>query len=64
MRINNYRGTVVDRPIDSVVIDPNHDIQNSPQPQGPESFIERILNTLNNQRSVVPVGDLPVYNKG
>ena len=65
MRINNYKGHIIDRPIDSIVIEPNQDeLQNPIQPHGHETVMEKILSILNNQRSVVPVNDIPVYNKG
>ena len=62
MRINNYQGTVADRPIDAVIVEP--EARETPQlPAKKGRFMDNVLSQLNNQ-SVVPAGNLPVYDKG
>lgn len=74
MKINNYKGTVADRPIDTVVVEPEvmpmpervpgvQDRQHIPGVQD-SLFIDKILSRMNGQNNIVPAGDLPVYNKG
>ena len=63
MRINDYQGTVADRPIDTVVVEPaaTENTQLSvPRP----NFMGNVLSHLNGQNNVIPAGNLPVYDKG
>lgn len=63
MRINNYQGTVADRPIDTVVVEP--DVPQQPQmPMQGANYMDKILAQYKNQNQIVPAGNLPVYNKG
>ena len=64
MRINNYRGTVADRPIDAVVVEPEGTYVPQQLPAQKSSFMDKILSQKNNQSNLVPAGNLPVYNKG
>ena len=62
MRVENYKGTVGDQPINAQVVrheDPQEQRVLPPQ----ESLIERLLRQLNSQNTV-PVGQLPIYDKG
>lgn len=63
MRINNYQGTVADRPIDTVVVEP--EARETPQlPARQPKFMDNVLSQLNSQSNVIPAGNLPVYDKG
>jgi hypothetical protein len=63
MRINNYQGTVADRPIDTVIVEPA--ATETPQlPTHRPGFMNNVLSRLNNQNNVIPAGNLPVYDKG
>jgi len=63
MRVNNYQGTVADRPVDTVVVEPA--TIGTPQlPANRPSFMDNIVSRLNGQNNVIPAGNLPVYDKG
>ena len=63
MRVNNYRGTVADRPIDAVVVEPA--ATGTPQlPAHAPNFMDNVLFRLNSQNNVIPAGNLPIYDKG
>lgn len=63
MRINNYQGTVADRPINTVVVEPV--AAETPQlPARQPRFMNNVLSRLNGQGNVIPAGNLPVYDKG
>ena len=63
MRVDNYQGTVGDEPINTRVVQREAEPQEE-RVQPPEaSFIDRILRQLNTQNTV-PVGRLPIYEKG
>lgn len=63
MRINNYQGTVADRPIDTVVVEPEtREVTQSPAQKG--RFMDNVLSQMNAQNSIIPAGNLPVYDKG
>jgi len=66
MRINNYQGTVTDRPIDAVVIEPEARLTPPPPPLPPpeENFMDKVLSQLNSQQNIIPAGNIPVYDKG
>ena len=63
MRINNYQGTIADRPIDTVVVEPT-ETETPLSPVETPSFMDNVLSHLNSQNSVIPAGNLPVYDKG
>lgn len=63
MRINNYRGTIADRPLDTTVVDGAVSEQTQ-LPANKPAFMEQVLAQLNKQNNIVPAGDIPVYNKG
>lgn len=63
MRINNYRGTVADRPIDTIVVEPA--VTEAPQlPALRPNFMDNVLSHLHSQNNIVSAENLPVYNKG
>jgi hypothetical protein len=62
MRIN-YQGTVADRPMNTVVVEPA--ATEEPQlPANSPNFMNNITSHLNGQNNIVPAGNLPVYDKG
>ena len=63
MRINNYQGTIADRPIDTIVVEPTT-AEISQLPVKTPSFMDNVLSHLNSQNNVIPAGNLPVYDKG
>jgi len=63
MRINNYQGTVADRPINTTVVE-SVPAERTHLPAHKPSFMDNILAHMNSQDNVVPAGKLPVYNKG
>ena len=63
MRINNYRGTVADRPIDTLVVQPA--ATETPQlPVATPGFMNNVLSHLSRQNDVISAGNIPVYDKG
>jgi hypothetical protein len=62
MRINNYRGTVNDRPLDAMVVEPAVNNYNSLPVKKP-NFMDNVLSNVNSH-NVVPVGSVPLYDKG
>lgn len=63
MRINNYQGTVADRSIDTVVVEP--ETRGTPQlPARQPKFMDNVLSHLDSQGNAIPAGNLPVYDKG
>jgi hypothetical protein len=62
MRLNNYRGMVNDRPIDTVVVEPTVAEASEALPQRP-NFMDHVRSHLNSQ-GTVPAGNLPIYDKG
>ncbi len=63
MRLNNYRGTVADRPIDTLIVQPAN-TETSQLPVHKPGFMDSVLSLLNSQNNVIPAGNLPVYDKG
>ena len=61
----NYRGTIADQPVDVIVSAPDEDqkLSENPPQVRQVSVLDRILDALNS-RPVVPVGELPLYDKG
>ena len=78
MSLINYRGTIADQPLDTVVVDnpePNTFPQNSMIPGNgftgqrqnipSQNYIDRVMDYFNQNRPVVPIQDVEhSYNKG
>ena len=63
MRINNYQGTVADRPIDTVVVEPA--TAESPLlPVHRPSYMDIVQSRLSSQNNAISAENLPVYDKG
>lgn len=63
MRINNYRGIVNDQPMDTVVVDPTQDQNQFHVNENRPNFMDRILQFMNSH-NVVPMTNIPTYDKG
>lgn len=62
MRIN-YQGTVADRPMNTVVVEPA--TTEAPQlPAHRPNFMSNVLSHLDGQNNTISAGDIPVYDKG
>jgi hypothetical protein len=62
MHINNYQGTVADRPINTPVIQPPIESQQLPAQR--HGFMNNVLSRLANQGNAISAGNLPIYDKG
>ena len=63
MRINNYKGTVADRPMDAIVVEPA--LSKTPQlPALRPAFMNNILSNLGRQNNVISAENIPIYDKG
>lgn len=63
MHINNYRGMVNDRPLDTMVVNPASGYNPPPANVSKPNFMDNILSHMNTH-NVVPVANVPTYNKG
>jgi hypothetical protein len=63
MHINNYRGMVNDRPLDTMVVNPASGDNSPPANMSKPTFMDNILSHVNS-RGVVPVASVPNYDKG